>query len=72
MAVILTNAVMFLVIHFPIWIQEGVFISNFTSFGFLCILILSIVFSCTFLKSKNILVPVALHMYWDFLVFMFY
>lgn len=69
---ILTNAVMFLVIHFPIWIQEGVFISNFTSFGFLCILILSIVFSCTFLKSKNILVPVALHMYWDFLVFMFY
>lgn len=69
---IFINAIMFLAIHFPIWIQEGVFISNFTSFGFLSILILSILFSCIFVKSKNILVPVALHMYWDLLVIMFY
>lgn len=69
---ILINAIMFLAIHFPIWIQQGVFISNLTSFGFLSVLILSILFSCIFVKSKNILVPVALHMYWDLLVFMFY
>lgn len=69
---IFINAIIFLAIHFPIWIQQGVFISSFTSFGFLCILILSIIFSCTFVKSKNILVPIALHMYWDLLVFMFY
>ncbi len=69
---IFINAFLFLAIHFPIWIQQGVFISNFTSFGFLCILILSIIFSYTFVKSKSILVPVALHMYWDLLAFMFY
>jgi membrane protease YdiL (CAAX protease family) len=62
------NAIMFLAIHFPIWIRQGVFISSFTSLGFLCILILSIIFSCTFIKSRNILVPVVLHMYWDLLV----
>ena len=62
------NALLFLVIHFPIWIQEGVFISNFTSFGFLSILILSVIFSCTFIKSRNILVPIALHTYWNLLI----
>ena len=66
------NAIMFLAIHFPIWIQQGLFISNFTSLGFLCILILSILFSYTFIKSKNILVPVALHMYWDLLLSLFF
>jgi membrane protease YdiL (CAAX protease family) len=66
------NAIMFFAIHFPIWIRQGVFISSFTSLGFLCILILSIIFSCTFIKSRNILVPVVLHMYWDLLVSLFF
>ncbi len=66
------NAIMFLAIHFPIWIRQGVFISSFTSLGFLCVLILSIIFSCTFIKSRNILVPVVLHMYWDLLVSLFF
>ena len=69
---IIINALMFLAIHFPIWISEGVFISNFTSLGFLSILALSVIFSHTFIKSKNILIPIALHTYWDLLVFMFY
>lgn len=68
---ILINSIMFLAIHFPIWISEGVFISTFTSFGFLSIIILSAIFSYTFIKSKNILVPITLHMYWDLLMFMF-
>lgn len=66
------NALLFLVIHFPIWIQEGVFISNFTSFGFLSILILSVIFSWTFIKSRNILVPIALHTYWNLLIDLFF
>lgn len=66
------NALLFLAVHFPIWIQQGEFVSNFVSLGFLCILILSVIFSSTFLKSKNILVPIALHMYWDLLVSMFF
>lgn len=67
---ILINAIMFLAIHFPIWISNGIFISSFTSLGFLQIIILSIIFSCTFIKSESILVPIALHMYWDLLIFL--
>ena len=65
------NAVMFLMIHFPIWIYEGVFIRNFQSFGFIDIILLSGIFSWLFVKTKNILVPVALHMIYDLLVMMF-
>jgi len=68
---ILVNAMMFLIIHFPKYIYTGSFTSIFTSFDFLCIIALSIIFSQTFLKSKNILIPIFLHTYWDLLAFMF-
>jgi len=68
---ILLNALMFMAIHFPIWISTGIFVSCFTSLCFVSIIILSFIFSLTFLKSRNILVPVALHMYWDLLMFMY-
>lgn len=66
------NALMFLLIHFPVWIHDGVFIENFRSFGFLSILILSVIFGVTFIKSKSIWVPLTLHTYWDLLMFLFY
>jgi len=66
---ILINALLFLVIHFPRWICDGMFISAFTSLGFISVLILSVIFSLTFIKSRNILVPITLHMYWDLLIF---
>lgn len=69
---IIINAIMFLAIHFPRWIYEGIFISSFTELGFVCILVLSAIFSWTFIKSRNILIPIALHMYWDLLMFLFY
>lgn len=65
------NAVLFLTIHFPIWFYEGVFVRNFQSFAFTSILILSCMFSWLFIKTKNILVPIILHMLYDLLVFMF-
>ena len=65
------NALMFLVIHFSIWVYNGVFVRNFQSFGFVGILLLSGIFSWLFVKTKNILVPVALHMIYDLLVMMF-
>lgn len=68
---VLLNAVMFLLIHFPIWIREGLFIPYFTSLSFLFLIALSLIFSYSFLKSKSILVPIAIHMYWDLLAFMF-
>lgn len=69
---IAVNAIMFLAIHFPRWISEGVFVKNMASMGFLSILILSVVFSLVFLRTRNILVPILLHMFWDFLVFFLY
>ena len=71
-AVIGINAVMFLAIHFPRWINEGVFFTNIASLGFMSILILSVIFSLLLLKTKNILLPITLHMFWDLLIFLLY
>lgn len=68
---LLLNAVMFLLIHFPIWIRNGIFIPYLRSFSFVFLMMLSLIFSVSFLKSKSILVPIALHMYWDLLTFIF-
>ncbi|MBR6106515.1 MAG: CPBP family intramembrane metalloprotease [Oscillospiraceae bacterium] len=65
------NALMFLCIHFPIWIHDGKFVHTMTHLGFVMIIILSFMFSTVFLKTKNLLAPILLHMLWDLLVFMF-
>lgn len=65
------NAVLFLMIHFPIWIVTGAFVDNFKHFGFTSILILSWIFSEAFVRTKNIWIPITLHMFWDLLIFMF-
>lgn len=65
------NALLFLSIHFPRWIADGVFMTNFISLGFISIIVLSVLFSYVFINSRNILIPIALHMYWDLLMFMF-
>ena len=67
--VFLGNAVMFLLIHFPIWLREGVFMTYMTSFVFLQVIVLSLIFSWTFVKSRCIIVPIILHAYWDLLCF---
>lgn len=69
---VIINSLMFLFIHFPNWIYEGHFVENFQSLGFMCVIVLSFIFSWTFIKSKNILIPISLHMYWDLLMFIFY
>jgi len=68
---ILLSSLLFVAIHIPTWIIHGEFAGAFLHFGFVTIIILSVIFSITFLKSRNILVPVALHMIWDFLLSMF-
>ena len=62
------NAILFLCIHFPIWIFYGNFIAYMTSFSFVMIIILSIFFSWTMLYFKNIWVTIGVHMLWDILV----
>lgn len=69
---VIINAFMFLAIHFPRWIHEGIFIGELMGFGFFAIMALSVIFGWTFIKSRNLLVPIVLHTYWDLLMFMFY
>ena len=59
-------------IHFPKWIMDGTFFSNFAHFGFISILLLSVLFSVIFVKTKSLLLPIGLHMFWDFLMMMVY
>ena len=65
---ILLTSLLFLLIHFPIWVYKGILLSNFFSGGFLLVFVLSIIFSWTFIKSRNIFVPIVLHMAWNLLV----
>ncbi|HAM69554.1 MAG TPA: hypothetical protein DCP68_08075 [Ruminococcus sp.] len=65
---IAVNAVMFLCIHFPGWIKKGMFVSAFTGFGFVSIMLFSVLASVCFLKHKNLLLPVFLHMLYDFIL----
>lgn len=67
---VIINSILFLAIHFPVWIREDVFITYITSGAFLQIIILSIIFSLTFIRSKNIIIPAILHAYWDLLCFL--
>ena len=69
---ILLTALLFLLIHFPIWIYKGILLSNVFSGGFLLVVVLSIVFSWAFIKSRNIIVPIVLHMAWNLLVVFFF
>lgn len=66
---IIINALLFLSIHFPKWIAEGTIVSILLSFSFVSVLVLSVIFSWTFIKSRNIWIPICLHMYWDLLIF---
>ena len=68
---ILINAILFLVIHFPRLIQEGTLISTFTSFNFIGLMALSAIFSISFLKSKNLFIPITMHMLYDLMAFVF-
>ena len=65
------NSVMFLCIHFPIWIRNGVFAANITSFAFMTIIVLSVLFSFCTIRCRNIWVAAILHSFYDLLVFVF-
>ena len=44
------------------------FVSAFTGFGFVSIMLFSVLASVCFLKHKNLLLPVFLHMLYDFIL----
>lgn len=67
---VLFNSLLFLAIHFPVWIRQGMFLEYITSGAFVQILALSVIFGWSFMKSKSIIIPAMLHFYWDLLCFM--
>jgi len=68
---ILLNSLLFVLIHFPIWIYFGYDIFTILSnssgvFG------VSIVLCILFIKSKNIIIPIVFHMIWNLLISLFW
>ncbi|MBQ9905858.1 MAG: CPBP family intramembrane metalloprotease [Oscillospiraceae bacterium] len=65
---LLLNGIMFLCIHFPGWIEKGTFVSAFTGFGFLSVILFGVLAGICFLKHKNLLLIVFIHMFYDFIL----
>ena len=66
---VIVSSIMFVIIHFPLWISESS-ISNPLLFLQNCIGVFAIglVFGWTFLKSRNLFVPIIIHMIWNLTV----
>jgi len=69
---LILSSILFVVIHFPTWIYTGTLVANLISGGFIQVFILSLIFGYSFIKSKNIFVPIVLHMVWNLFTIMFY
>jgi len=65
------DAVLFYLIHIPIWIYQGNDITFFFS-AIITVVGLSTLFAYSFIKTKNIFVPIILHMVWNLLVITLY
>jgi len=65
------DAVLFTLIHYPIWIYRGFSVVDFLIPSFY-VIVLSVVFALSFIKSKNILIPMIIHMIWNLLVISLY
>ncbi|MGN0243102.1 MAG: lysostaphin resistance A-like protein [Lachnospiraceae bacterium] len=68
----LVNAVLFIGIHIPIWILQGKLVTNLTSGSWVTVGLLSLLFAYTFKQTKNLLVPISLHMLWDLMIFLLF
>lgn len=69
---VILSSILFVFIHFPTWIYTGTLNGIILSGGFIQVFILGVLFSWSFMKSKNIFVPMLLHMTWNLINIMFY
>ena len=65
------DAVLFYLIHIPIWVYQGHGFAFFLSVV-VTVMALSVLFAYSFIKTRNIFVPIALHMIWNLLVMTLY
>lgn len=64
-ALIISSA-LFVLIHFPIWYTNGLFLTPFTLLrSCLSIFMLGMLFGYSFLREKNLLPPILMHMAWN-------
>ena len=68
---IAVNAVLFTLIHYPIWIHNGYDLMKILS-NSIGIMLLGAIFAFSFVKTKNIFVPIAIHMINNLLVGLFF
>ena len=64
------DAVLFTLIHYPIWIYRGFAVSELLPTS-IFVVVISVCFAYSFIKTKNILIPMALHMVWNLSIFLF-
>jgi len=64
------DAVLFTLIHYPIWIYNGFDISDIATAS-IGVAVLSVGFAYSFIKTRNILVPIVLHMVWNLMIILF-
>ena len=66
------SSLMFVAIHLPWWIFNNRFPNPLSALGdCLAIFALGLVYGWTFMKSRNIFVPMSLHMLWNLLLTLF-
>ena len=65
------DAVLFYLIHLPIWIYQARDITFYLS-AIVSVTALSLFFAFSFIKTKSIIVPIILHTVWNLLVFSLY
>jgi membrane protease YdiL (CAAX protease family) len=68
---IMINSILFVIIHFPIWIYFRYSLIEYLGNG-IGIFAFGILMSIIFIKSKNIIVPIFFHMIWNFLLTLFF
>jgi membrane protease YdiL (CAAX protease family) len=64
------EAALFTLIHYPIWIHNGFDFSQILSSS-IFVMVISVGFTYSFIKTRNILVPMALHMVWNLSIHFF-
>jgi membrane protease YdiL (CAAX protease family) len=64
------NEVLFALIHYPIWIYFGWSVTEIL-LASVQVFFIGAFFSYSFIKTRNIFVPIALHMIWNLLMMLF-
>lgn len=69
---ILLSSILFLIVHFPSWIMKGFFFTTSFPISAISVILLSVIFSISFIKNNTLIAPIVLHMFWNFFQIVFF